>query len=261
MQAFCGQPADYANEDAGCLCRPSYRFEGIRLEHSTLAFCSLGQAAYLIVWLQTQRRGAVKEKFQRTSTLFVLPIYARFLTFQAWTCTIWGLFYLCQSYFDQSQQDLPRLGTMILQLARCVRVSAHARGPHSGGRLSMPKEPISMEWSPWNPERSPSPARAPAHKQVCQRIHVGVLCRRRVPLPLLYVGGHRVPAHGGLSRRAMGATPNTGLRIGVGPMGKVFDAARWLARPASLGRRVGAVLDAHGPHGARVRASARVALA
>ena len=121
MQAVGASPEEHSPEDAGCLCRPSYRFDGIRLEHSSLGVVQLVQAAYLLGWLNTQRRGAVKEPRPSSSgpsTFFVLPVYARFLTFQAWSCAIWGVFYLAQSYFDQSQADLPRLATVIMQLAR-----------------------------------------------------------------------------------------------------------------------------------------------
>ena len=123
MDAVCGRPGDYSPEDSSCLCRPTFRFDGIRLEHGTLGVVQLAKAAYLLVWLQMRRRGAVaapRDGGPREDSLMVLPVYARFLTFEAWNCVVWGIFYLCQSYYDQSEIEIPRLGTVVLQLARYV---------------------------------------------------------------------------------------------------------------------------------------------
>ncbi|KOO20995.1 protein kinase [Chrysochromulina tobinii] len=81
MDAICGRPGDYSLEDSTCLCRPSYRFEGISLEHGTLGIVQLAKAAYLIVWLRMHRRGAVHDSSEHSS-LMVLPVYARFLKFE-----------------------------------------------------------------------------------------------------------------------------------------------------------------------------------
>lgn len=48
---------------------------------------------------------------------FVLPVYSRFLTIEAWQCFIWGVFYLSQSYFDWSRDGRP-LVTVLFQLMR-----------------------------------------------------------------------------------------------------------------------------------------------
>jgi len=47
----------------------------------------------------------------------VLPVYFRFLTFEAWQCCIWGLFYLSQSYYDWSADGRPVV-TVLFQLVR-----------------------------------------------------------------------------------------------------------------------------------------------
>ena len=38
------------------------------------------------------------------SSLLVLPVYARFLTFEAWQCVVWGVFFFWSSYYDVSHQ-------------------------------------------------------------------------------------------------------------------------------------------------------------
>ena len=85
MDAICGRPGDYSHEDSTCLCRPSYRFEGISLEHGTLGIVQLAKAAYLIVWLRMHRRGAVHDSSEHSS-LMVLPVYARFLKIESINC-------------------------------------------------------------------------------------------------------------------------------------------------------------------------------
>ena len=44
------------------------------------------------------------------SSLLVLPVYARFLTFEAWQCVVWGVFFFWSSYYDVSHQVLLTLG-------------------------------------------------------------------------------------------------------------------------------------------------------
>eukprot|EP00304_Pavlova_gyrans_P002691 CAMPEP_0206052180 /NCGR_PEP_ID=MMETSP1466-20131121/33171_1 /ASSEMBLY_ACC=CAM_ASM_001126 /TAXON_ID=44452 /ORGANISM="Pavlova gyrans, Strain CCMP608" /LENGTH=376 /DNA_ID=CAMNT_0053427327 /DNA_START=31 /DNA_END=1157 /DNA_ORIENTATION=- len=56
---------------------------------------------------------------------FVLPVYHRFLTIEAWQCLIWGLFYLCQSYYDLSA-DGRALATVVFQVVRYVSSFAMA---------------------------------------------------------------------------------------------------------------------------------------
>ena len=42
------------------------------------------------------------------SSLLVLPVYARFLTFEAWQCVVWGVFFFWSSYYDVSHQARTR---------------------------------------------------------------------------------------------------------------------------------------------------------
>jgi len=120
MDAICGRPGDYSLEDSTCLCRPSYRFEGISLEHGTLGIVQLAKAAYLIVWLRMHRRGAVHDSSEHSS-LMVLPVYARFLKFEVWNCVVWGIFMVCQAWYDQKMpREITRLETAVLQLCRYV---------------------------------------------------------------------------------------------------------------------------------------------
>ena len=120
MDAICGRPGDYSHEDSTCLCRPSYRFEGISLEHGTLGIVQLAKAAYLIVWLRMHRRGAVHDSSEHSS-LMVLPVYARFLKIESINCVVWGIFMVCQAWYDQKMpREITRLETAVLQLARYV---------------------------------------------------------------------------------------------------------------------------------------------
>ena len=75
---------------------PPLRFEGIQLEHSTLGVVQLIKSVYLLVWLNVRRRRVVAEP----NSLLVLPVYARLLTCEAWTCALWGVIYLGQSWVD-----------------------------------------------------------------------------------------------------------------------------------------------------------------
>lgn len=114
MDVVCAPPADYTPEGANCICRPAYRFEGIQLEHALLGCAQLAKAAYMLWWLKFLERRAVSEP----NSLLVLPVYARFLTFEARSCIVWGLFYLCQTAYEMFGDILPRAATMALQLAR-----------------------------------------------------------------------------------------------------------------------------------------------
>lgn len=115
MDVVCAPPADYTPEDSSCLCRPAYHFEGIQLEHGTLGLAQLAKATYLFLWVRVRRRRAVAHE---ANSLIVLPVYARFLTFEAWSCVVWGLFYLGQSFYEMAGDRLPRAATVVLQLAR-----------------------------------------------------------------------------------------------------------------------------------------------
>ena len=115
MDVVCAAPSDYTPEESSCFCRPAYHFEGIQLEHATLGLAQLLKAAYLLSWLQVMRRNAVAKK---PNSLFVLPVYAKFLTFEAWSCVVWGAFFLVQSFYEIAGDTLPRLAAVVLQLAR-----------------------------------------------------------------------------------------------------------------------------------------------
>ena len=53
------------------------------------------------------------------SSLLVLPVYARFLKFEAWQCVVWGVFFFWSSYYDVSRQ-VPRGVIVLTQVARYV---------------------------------------------------------------------------------------------------------------------------------------------
>lgn len=118
MDAWCGRHVDDAPEATSCLCRPSFRFTGIRLEHGTLGVLQLLKAAYVLAWLQVRRRGVFLPAKSSEDSLMVLPVYARFLTFEAWSCVVWGIFYLGQSVVDQNEAEMPRAASTVLQLTR-----------------------------------------------------------------------------------------------------------------------------------------------
>ena len=115
MDVVCKPAADFTPEEASCPCRPAYHLEGIQLEHATLGLAQLAKAAYLLWWLRSQQRRTVSEP----NSLLVLPVYARFLTFEARSCMVWGLFYLGQAVYEVVGLDqMPRVASMALQLVR-----------------------------------------------------------------------------------------------------------------------------------------------
>lgn len=114
MDVVCDAGPDYT--EAPCLCRPSYHYEGMTYEHAMLGLAQLAKAAYLQAWLSSQQRRSVLE--QRNAP-FVLPVYARFLTFEWRMCIVWGLFYLGQSLYESiGDQRLPHGAKFVLQIAR-----------------------------------------------------------------------------------------------------------------------------------------------
>ena len=100
--------------DSTCICHPVSYFDGVPFEHGTLAIVQLLKATYLLTWLQLHRRRAVSESGHTASDFFVLPVYARFLKFEAWQCIVWGVFFLAQ-FLLTDQTDPPRLAIVTMQ--------------------------------------------------------------------------------------------------------------------------------------------------
>ena len=113
MDLVCAPPVHTA-EGANCICRPVYRFEGIQLEHAMLGFAQHLKATCMLIWLHWSQRRVVAEP----NSLLVLPVYARFLTFEAHSCIVWGIVYLGQAAYEMFSDQLPRAATVALQLAR-----------------------------------------------------------------------------------------------------------------------------------------------
>ena len=107
--------------DSICVCHPSTpssSLSGVEREHGLLGALQLGIAAYLLWWLRRQQRKAVSAE-TAGSSLLVLPVYARFLKFEAWQCVVWGIFFFWSSYYDVSRQ-VPRGVIVLTQVARYV---------------------------------------------------------------------------------------------------------------------------------------------
>ena len=107
--------------DSICVCHPSTpssSLSGVEREHGLLGALQLGIAAYLLWWLRRQQRKAVSAETVGSS-LLVLPVYARFLRFEAWQCVVWGVFFFWSSYYDVTRQ-VPRGVIVLTQVARYV---------------------------------------------------------------------------------------------------------------------------------------------
>ena len=117
MEMICD--ASESGGDVTCVCRPStpsWSLVGVQHEHLLLGVLQLAIAVYLLVWLGRQQRNAVSET-PASSSLLVLPVYAKFLRFEAWQCGVWGIFFLWQAYYDVAHQ-VPRSVIVLMQLAR-----------------------------------------------------------------------------------------------------------------------------------------------
>jgi hypothetical protein len=115
MEGHCASLPDEP-ADTSCICRPLTPFEGIELEHYTLGVVQLLKAGYIFWWLRVvQRRTAAGD--ERATRLLVLPVYARFLVFEAWQCVVWGLFFLLEATLDDMRFS-GRGAMTAMQLAR-----------------------------------------------------------------------------------------------------------------------------------------------
>jgi len=115
MEGHCApdEPAD-----TSCICRPLTPFEGIQLEHYTLGTIHLLKAVYIFSWLRVQQRWTAAGNEKASSKLLVLPVYARFLVFEAWMCVLWGLFFLLEASIDDMHGGIGRGAMVAMQLAR-----------------------------------------------------------------------------------------------------------------------------------------------
>ena len=105
--------------DSICVCHPSTpssSLSGVEREHAVLGALQLAIAAYLLWWLRRQQRKAVSAE-TAGSSLLVLPVYARFLRFEAWQCVVWGAFFFWSSYYDVVRL-VPRGVIVFTQVAR-----------------------------------------------------------------------------------------------------------------------------------------------
>ena len=53
-----------------------------------------------------------------SSRLVVLPVYARFLTFEGWQCVVWGIFFLLEASVDDMQGAVGRWAMLAMQAPR-----------------------------------------------------------------------------------------------------------------------------------------------
>ena len=120
MENICDGGADNVFGADSCICHPTTTFEGVELEHGLLGLLQLLGAGYLVWWLRRQQREAVLK--ESTSSLLVLPVYAKFLTFEAWQSGVWGAFYLFNVYYDtgagSTTHTPPRSFVVLMQVAR-----------------------------------------------------------------------------------------------------------------------------------------------
>ena len=115
MDALCA-PAIDEEPSTSCLCRPVTHFDGIASEHYWLGLVSIVKAIYLYIWLHLQRRREVAA-ITEGPHLLVLPVYSRFLKIEAVQCIVWGVFYICHSYYDSGER-VAHLATVVMQVAR-----------------------------------------------------------------------------------------------------------------------------------------------